>query len=149
MKPLSNALGATDCFFCGRDNPQGLKLTFFKTETEPFEVVCRWTPAEYHTGYKNVLHGGIQCGLIDEIMGWAAVHLTGEVGVTSDLEFKFLRPLRVSRELEARARIAGRDGARLTLAAEIRDDQGRVCTTSRGVYHLLTQERFEKIVSPD
>jgi hypothetical protein len=32
----------------------------------------------------RILHGGIQSGLFDEIMGWTAMHVTKQVGVTRD-----------------------------------------------------------------
>ena len=100
MKKLPNPYGAGECFFCGPNNPIGLKLTFYETETEPKELVCRWTPARVFKGLGKVLHGGIQSGLFDEIMGWTALHRTNEIGVTSNIEVRFLKPLFVDQEIE-------------------------------------------------
>jgi len=124
----------------------GLLLTFQMTETEPNELVCRWTPPDHFRGLVRVLHGGIQSGLFDEIMGWAAMHLTDEVGVTSSLQVEFLKPLFTGQEIEIRCRIASRNGSRVNLAGEIKDQSGTVFTKATGTYVLVSRERFDEIV---
>ena len=146
MKKLPSLYGAGECFFCGPNNPIGLKLTFYETETEPKEVVCRWTPARVFKGLGKVLHGGIQSGLFDEIMGWTALHRTNEIGVTSNIEVRFLKPLFVDQEIEVRCRVASRDGAKINLAAEIKNSAGNVCTRATGTYVLMSREKFDKLV---
>ena len=142
MKTLPNPYNADGCFFCGPSNPQGLKLTFQETETEPNEVVCQWTPSSIYTGFGKILHGGIQSGLFDEIMGWTTLHLTQEVAVTSTITVKFLKPLHVEQLIEVRCRIHSRDGAKVNLEAEIKDSQGNICTKATGTYVIMNRDRF-------
>ena len=146
MRQLASVYGAGECFFCGPNNPIGLKLTFFETETEPKELVCRWTPTRVFKGLGKVLHGGIQSGLFDEIMGWTALHRTNEIGVTSNIEIRFLKPLFVEQEIEVRCRVDSRDGAKINLAAEIKNSAGDVCTKATGTYVLMSREKFDKLV---
>jgi len=146
MRQLPSVYGAGECFFCGPNNPIGLKLTFFETETEPKELVCRWTPTRVFKGLGKVLHGGIQGGLFDEIMGWTAMHRTNEIGVTSNIEIRFLKPLFVDQEIEVRCRVDSRDGAKINLGAEIKNSAGDVCTKATGTYVLMSREKFEKLV---
>lgn len=117
-----------------------------ETETEPNEVVCRWVPPALYTGFGKILHGGIQSGLFDEIMGWATLHLTKKVGVTSRLEIEFLKPLFVEQEIEARCRIESLDGKKVNLAAEIRNQAGEVCSKAAGIYVLMERDRFSAVV---
>ena len=42
MKPIPNPYRTGECFFCGEQNPIGLRLDFFESETEPREVVLNW-----------------------------------------------------------------------------------------------------------
>ncbi len=112
MKTVPNPYRAGGCFFCGPSNPQGLKLTFQETETEPNELVCQWVPASMYKGFGKILHGGIQSGLFDEIMGWTTLHLTQQVAVTSALKVNFLKPLYVEQPIEVRCRIQSREGAK-------------------------------------
>ncbi|MBI5569406.1 MAG: PaaI family thioesterase [Desulfomonile tiedjei] len=149
MKTLVNPYRDGGCFFCGSANLQGLRLTFQETETEPNELVCRWVPSPVYKGFGTVLHGGIQSGLFDEIMGWTTLHLTREVAVTASLDVKFVRPLHVDQQIEVRCRIESRNGARVNLAAEIKNSKGEICTTATGTYVIMTRERFKRAVGEE
>ena len=149
MKTISNPLGRGDCFFCGADNPIGLKLTFQETETEPNELVCRWVPPAVFKGFGDVLHGGIQSGMFDEIMGWTTIHLTGQMGVTTSLQIEFLRPVFVNREIEVRCRIDSQDGKNVRLVGELTDRDGTVCSRATGNYFLMDRERFDHLVAAE
>lgn len=146
MRTLPNPYQEGGCFFCGPRNPSGLKLTFQETGTDPNELVCRWTPPSLYKGFGRVLHGGIQSGLFDEIMGWTTMHITKKLGVTSTLRVEFLKPLFVEQAIEVRCRIESQEGKRINLVAEIRDHKGEVCTRARGTYVLMNRDRFAQLV---
>ena len=149
MKPIPNPYRDSGCFFCGNNNPAGLRLTFHETESEPKELVCRWIPSDIYTGFGKILHGGIQSGLFDEIMGWTALHLTDKVGVTSSLEVQFLKPVFVEQEIEVRCRIDSVDGPRIHLTAEIKTHDNVVRSSAKGVYVLMERDRFAGLVGED
>lgn len=146
MKPIPHPYRNGDCFFCGTNNPAGLKLTFFETDAEPIELICRWTPPAMFKGFGQVLHGGIQSGLFDEIMGWTTLHITGKVGVTASLQIQFLKPVFVEHEIEVRCRIDSIDGDKTRLSAEIRSQNDLLCTRAEGTYILMDRSRFAQIV---
>jgi acyl-coenzyme A thioesterase PaaI-like protein len=149
MKPIPNPFQWRTCFYCGDRNPAGLKLSFQETETEPNEVVCRWTVPATYCGFGKIVHGGIQMGLFDEIMGWAVQHLLRQPGLTASVDVKFRNPLFVEQELEVRCRIESKEGPRITLAAEIRNQARTVCTAATGTYVLMEPELFEHLVGRD
>jgi acyl-coenzyme A thioesterase PaaI-like protein len=149
MKQVPDALGPTECFFCGPLNPAGLKLVFHVTESEPIELVCRWRPPSLYSGLGRIVHGGIQSGLFDEIMGWTATHLTRQVGLTVGLQVKFVKPLYVEQEIEVRCRLKSRNGAKIELEAEIRNSSGQICTEGTGTYFLMERGRFKELVEQD
>lgn len=97
-KEIINLYPGRDCLFCGEENPIGLKLKFYLDE-ETGEVSTEYLPSRLFVGLGNVLHGGIQAGLFDEIMGWTAHNLTGEMGVTSELRVKFLKPVYLGKQI--------------------------------------------------
>lgn len=146
MKTIPNPYGRGDCFFCGPENPVGLKLTFQETDSEPKELVCRWVPPAVFKGFGQILHGGIQSGIFDEIMGWTALHLTRKVGVTSNLSVNFLKPVLIDQEIEARCRIAVLEDHKVDMVAEIRDTKGSICSTATGTYILMDRDRFNRLV---
>ncbi len=147
MKQIPNPYREQGCFFCGKDNPIGLKLTFHETETEPNELICRWRPSALYTGFGKILHGGIQSGMFDEIMGWTTLHLADEPGVTGSLEIRFLKPVFVDQEIEVRCRIESRNNRKIHLAAQIRNESGAVCSEASGTYLLLDPEKFNRLVA--
>lgn len=149
MKTLPNPYRTGGCFFCGPSNTVGLKLTFQETETEPNELVCRWVPSSLYKGFGTILHGGIQSGLFDEIMGWTTLHLTKQVGVTSSLQVDFIKPLYVEQPIEVRCRIQSRNGSRLHLEAEIRNSKEEICTKAVGTYVLMDRDRFRLAVGEE
>lgn len=148
MIPIANPYSGGRCFFCGPENPIGLKLSFFETEDEPKELVCRWRAGENYRGLGSVLHGGIQCGLFDEIMGWTTHHLMGQSAVTGGLEVSFKRPVRIGQQIEVRCSIDRIEGRSVHLAAKLLDEQGRVCTEGAGVYVLVERQRFDEMMGP-
>ena len=67
------------CFGCSPANHIGLRMKFY--EEEEF-VVSEWLPRSEFEGYANVLHGGIQATLMDEIASWTIYVKAGTGGVT-------------------------------------------------------------------
>ncbi|NVO20739.1 MAG: PaaI family thioesterase [Bacteroidetes bacterium] len=78
-----------NCFGCSPDNPIGLHLDF---RVEGNVVLAEWTPGENYQGWMNILHGGIQATLMDEIAGWFVLVKLGSAGVTSKMEVRLLKP---------------------------------------------------------
>ena len=148
MKPIPNPYGAGHCFFCGQLNPIGLKLVFHETQTEPGEVISRWKASPMFAGLGRILHGGIQSGLFDEIMGWATHHFSRQSGVTTALHVQFVRPVYVEQEIEVRCRIESQEGSKIHLAAEIRNESGKVCARANGTYLLMEQKKFDRLIEP-
>ena len=74
------------CFGCSPSNPIGLNLEFI--EDGEF-VKADWNPKPEFQGFKNVLHGGIQSTLMDEIAAWCVNIKVATAGVTQELNVKF------------------------------------------------------------
>src|SRR3990172_4973516 len=75
------------CFVCGIQNPVGLKLKIYQTESGVIETT--FTAPEHFQGYPGVLHGGIVASLLDEISG--RVHM----GDPSDPRFMYTAKMEV------------------------------------------------------
>lgn len=79
------------CFGCDPHNPIGLAMSF---TTDGTVVESRWEPREYYQGYTNVLHGGIQATLMDEIASWYVFRIIGSAGMTRALAVTYHKPAR-------------------------------------------------------
>lgn len=82
-----------NCFGCSPDNPIGLRLNFVD---EGEIITAKWQPNLDLQGYNNVLHGGIQATLMDEIASWYVYVKLKTAGVTSKLDVKYKKPVYVT-----------------------------------------------------
>lgn len=145
-KEIQNPFPDNNCFFCGSDNPNGLKLKFYWDE-EKKETHTEYLPGEQFAGQGNILHGAIQMGLLDEIMGWASYAYTQEMAVTSDLNVKFLRPTYICGEkISVICRITSKDGPQVNMHATLSNNEGDVCTIATGTYHILPPNRYQDLI---
>jgi acyl-coenzyme A thioesterase PaaI-like protein len=81
-----------NCFGCSPENKLGLRMNF-KVEGEA--VVCDWEPEDHLQGWVGVLHGGIQATLMDEIASWFVFVKLQTAGVTSKMEVKLIKPVKM------------------------------------------------------
>ena len=93
MKKIKNPFNKIpdyNCFGCSPNNQLGLKMEFFE---DGEEIVSFWKPVKHFNGYINVLHGGIQSSLIDEIAYWTVLIKLKTSGVTARLDVRLKKPL--------------------------------------------------------
>ena len=144
-REIPNPYPEQGCFFCGVNNPVGLKLRFFLNE-ETKEVSTEFVGVRHFMGLGNILHGGIQSGLFDEIMGWTTHVLTGQMGVTSELSLHFLKPVYLEKKILVFCRILFRENSKVQLEARIEYEEGDVCSRAEGIYYLLPDTKFNKLI---
>ncbi len=143
---IQNPFSDNNCFFCGSDNQLGLKLKFF-WDKEKKETYTDYLPAQYFIGQGNILHGAIQMGLLDEIMGWNSYIVTQEMAVTSDLNIKFLHPTYICEEkINITCRVMSRQGSKLKMQATLSNIEGVVCTIATGTYHILPPDKYKRLI---
>jgi uncharacterized protein (TIGR00369 family) len=104
-----------ECFGCGAENVHGLGLAI---EAGDDRARCRTRFLPDHQGAPGLVHGGLLATLLDEVMG--SMPLDGAIRLTSTMELRFLRPVAVGRDVEAVARLAARDGRRVSIDGGIR-----------------------------
>ncbi len=142
MRKLRNPfvkLEGYNCFGCSPDNQSGLRLSF--TE-EGDELVSRWTPIPGFQGYMNVLHGGIQATLLDEIASWVVYVKLGVAGVTSTLNVRYLKPVYADKgELTIRARLKGQRRNLADIEAKLFDSDQMLCAEAVVTYFTYSSAK--------
>ena len=112
-----------NCFVCGKNNPNGLHLSF-EVNKEKQTLKTTFVASPTYQGWDGIVHGGILSTLLDEAMA-NLVYELGYQAVTASIEIRFkkpapiLKPLLVYGELtevskrliRAKAHIAQEDGA--------------------------------------
>lgn len=126
-----------NCFACSDDHPFGLRLSFsFDGE----EMVSHWKPDKRFQGWPNVVHGGIQCTMLDEISGWIINNKLKIHGVTMSMETLFLRPLLLTDgTVEIRAKILKSNDYTTTVKAWLLNGKGEHCTEAKLTFRTYSQ----------
>ena len=127
------------CFGCSPNNPIGLQLEFW---TDGDVTMAKWLPRKSLEGFMDILHGGIQATLLDEIASWAVQTQCKTVGVTSSMEISYRRPVMISTgEITLRATIK-EAGTRLAIVeTELLGNDGRICASATVKYFLFNAEK--------
>ena len=134
----------TCCFVCDPENAGGLHVPFFVEEGEE-RVVADYVPAPGHEGAPQIVHGGVLGAILDDAMAWAVNTLTESFGLTQRAEIEFLRAVRAGSTYAIAAWIEEADAQRAVVAAELRDQKARLCTTMRGQFSLVSREEATRI----
>ena len=126
------------CFACDPRNTHGLRLKFY-ADDEKGDVYTRTTPEKHLQGFPGILHGGIQCALVDEVAFWTMFDRYKKIALTAKIDMEFLRPVGAASEIEVRGRIADVDGRKIGVEVIIYEQQ-KVCTRSRVDYIIPRKE---------
>lgn len=114
-----------DCFVCGVDNPAGLRMRFYESDTDPIQVLAEYTvPAQYQ-GYPGVVHGGIVATMLDEVTSRTVFR--GDPPrfvVTARLAVRYRKPVPVETPLRLTGRVVEDKGRIITVAGEILGPEG-------------------------
>jgi len=145
MKKLSNPFIGGDgyqCFGCAPDNHHGLQMEFYE---DGEYVVSDWEPKDFLQGYGNVLHGGIQTTLMDEIASWVVYVKAKTGGMTANLEVKFKRAAYVNKgKLKIRAKLTEMDKRFAYIDAEVLDNDNNVCSEARLRYYVFPENKAKE-----
>lgn len=141
-RPLENI--DRHCFGCGPDNSHGLQMRF---ATNGRMIRSQVVMAERFRGWSNLIHGGVLSTLLDEVMGWTVIILSGKFMLTKTMRVTFKRPVRIGARLTVTGYIKERIGERrAVVAAEIREaENDALCATAEGEFALFSREQFERM----
>jgi acyl-coenzyme A thioesterase PaaI-like protein len=145
MRKIHNAyadIAEYHCFGCSPTNPIGLKLNFWE---EGEWVYAKWMPERWYEGYLNMLHGGIQATLLDEIADWVLIAKLATSGVTKNLNITYLKPVFVNQgEITIRAKLLDHNGSCAITYAELLDVEGTIRSHAEIEYFVFPQEVAKK-----
>ena len=146
IQELHNPFPDSTCFFCGAESTCGLHLRFYRDDLSR-EVHADYLPEIRFAGQGTILHGGMQAGILDEIMGWTGFAETGALAVTTKLDIEYLAPVYIeSRPVRVSCHLVLNGEKEMTLDAQIVDADGTVCTRATGRFHKIRKERYDALV---
>ena len=124
-----------NCIGCSPNNKTGFQLEFY---SDGESVYSYWIPKVEFEGYMNVVHGGIQATLMDELASWFVYSMLDTAGVTSKMEIQYHNPLYISAgEMKITARLISKNKKHALIETEIENSKGVVCSSAIVEYYLF------------
>ncbi len=131
-----------NCFGCSPKNENGLKMEFSE---DGDTIICDWKPVDFLQGYYNVLHGGIQATLMDEIGSWYIQVKLKTAGVTSSMNVRYLKPVSmVKGNINLRASMIKMRRNLVDILVELYDSDKQLCAKADITYFTFSQEVAKK-----
>jgi uncharacterized protein (TIGR00369 family) len=131
-----------NCFGCSPDNVSGLQMTFYEHDEE---LISEWDPKNHFHGYQNILHGGIQATLLDEISSWVVYIKLKTAGFTSKLNVRYLKPVYVDKgRLTITARVKAMKRNLAEIEAKLYDNDHVLCSEANITYFTFSGTKANK-----
>lgn len=138
-----------ECFACGDENNHGLKMSF---ESNGEQLRSNIVIPSHLRGWSSLAHGGVLATILDETMSWTAIHLFNKFILTQKIEIEYKRPVYIESNLISFGWVNKiMNSRKAVLEAEIRDEENKICASSKGTFVLFEKDEFRKknIVSKD
>ncbi len=132
------------CFGCGPDAEYGLHVVNRKVGDE---VHATYVFGEKHQGAPGIAHGGTVAALVDDVCG-GLLFVVKEPAVTRSLNVEYLRPVLVGVTYHVVARIDRREGRKLFVSCEGRDDSGELVFRGGGLFIVVDLSHFDQGAGP-
>ncbi|NIP38533.1 MAG: PaaI family thioesterase [Candidatus Dadabacteria bacterium] len=138
------------CFACDPSNKMGLRMKFF-ADDDTGEVFVKMNLEKHFEGFPGILHGGIQCALMDEVAFWAMFDKLKKIGLTANIELNYKRKVETLKEIEIRGKVGEIKNRRVVVDVNILDEQRNVTASSKvtyiipnrkTLYNLMGKEKF-------
>ena len=130
------------CPVCGDAavNPAALGVRWFY-DADAGRVVGTFTGSSHHSGYADVLHGGIVASLLDECLAWACAVGRGTYFVTGELTLKYKRPAPLGVPVTVTGAATEARGPYVRAAGEARLADGTLVATAVGTFAAMPRDQ--------
>lgn len=133
----SDDSGEYQCYGCSPHNAHGLKLEFWE---DGDDVLTHWEPVLSLMGWHNVLHGGIQATLMDEVAAWIVYVKCGTAGVTAEMQVRYKKTVWMNRgTITVRGRIKEQNRRFALIGVEL-ISEGEICAEADIRYFLFSEK---------
>jgi uncharacterized protein (TIGR00369 family) len=104
-------------------------------------ILCEWNPKAHYGGYENILHGGIQATMQDEIASWVIQVKHKTAGVTSGMNIKYRKPVFVDKgQLLLRAKIINTLRQIVVVKTELFNAEGELASEAEINYFCFPEK---------
>jgi acyl-coenzyme A thioesterase PaaI-like protein len=106
------------------------------------EIVSKWDPSEHYQGFHDILHGGIQSTMMDEIASWVVFIMFDTAGMTYQLNVRFRKPVVISKGIvTVRASLVKQQKRLAEIVARLYDGEDMLRAGGVANYYLTPREK--------
>ena len=134
--------GYKNCFVCGKDNPTGLNIVFFRDQDK---IKAEFIPESKHQGFKGIVHGGILFSILDEIMGRTALITKSVMTMTVEINIKYRKKVLVGEKIIFIAQMTKDLGRMIEAQAEAHSEDGTLLTEAKGKFIVISKEMQREV----
>jgi acyl-coenzyme A thioesterase PaaI-like protein len=97
------------------------------------------TVPDHLCGWDNLVHGGVLATVLDETMGWTAIHFLKKFALTNSLTVEYLKSVRIGEQIRVEGRVLESDGKREATVEGLiyRNGDDVLCARSKGLFRLF------------
>ena len=121
-----------NCFVCGENNPNGLRLNF-EIDKEKQTLNTTFIASPTFQGWDGIVHGGIISTLLDEAMA-KLIYELGYQAVTASLEIKFKKPAPILEPLSVYGEIIELSKRLIRAKAHVAEKDGTILATGTSAF---------------
>jgi acyl-coenzyme A thioesterase PaaI-like protein len=148
MRKISNPyrkIQGYNCFGCSPDNHDGLRMEFYE---DGHEIVSEWEPSHKFHGYPDILHGGIQSTLIDEIACWVVLIKLKTGAVTARIDVRLKKPVVANKgKITLRAKLVDVKRRLAEVSVNLMGYDGSLCAVATVWYYTFPIEEAVKTLN--
>ncbi len=97
---------------------------------------------EHFQGFHDILHGGIQATMMDEIASWVVFVILDTAGVTYQLNTRFRKPVLISKGIiTVRASLVRQQKRIAEIEVRLYDGEGVLCAEGQANYFVFPREK--------
>jgi uncharacterized protein (TIGR00369 family) len=133
-------LQKNNCFVCGQNNRDGMRLKFILDEARQI-FVCHFRLSKRYTGPPGHCHGGVIACILDDAMG-KVNKLHHVVALTKEMTVEYLKPVPLHKPLRVEGREVSVHGRQHINSAEILNEKNQVLARSRGTFVAIDPEKM-------
>ncbi len=117
-----------------------------KFYTDDKSIFSKLKVPNHLCGWDNLVHGGVISTILDEVMGWAPIHLHKLIVLTKTMTIDFIQPVFLDDELKAEAWITKLDDdGEVIVDATLHNGRGELCAKSTGVFSHFPPATIKKM----
>lgn len=131
-----------NCFGCSPNNENGLQMNFVE---DGDYLTCDWEPRGFLQSYHDILHGGIQATLMDEIAAWLVQIKFKTAGVTSNMNLRLKLAVPINEgPIHIRAWLKEKRRNLIDVNVELINPNGKVAASGVITYFTFPKEVAEE-----